>query len=50
MFQMFEIAVTFSLGKGKEDLMKGGVHNFRGKHGNERAKTMKMQCRDDMPR
>ena len=42
MFQTFEVAVTFSLGKGEEDLMKGGVNNFRGKHGDERAETMKM--------
>ena len=32
----------FSLGKGEEDLTKGGVDNFRGKHENERAKTVKM--------
>ena len=50
MLQMFKIAVTFSLGKGEEDLMKDGVNNFRGKHGNKCAKTVKMQCRDDMPR
>ena len=42
MFQMFEVAVTFSLGKGEEDLMKGGVNNFGGQHGNEGAKTVKM--------
>ena len=42
MFQSFEIAVSFGLGKGEEDLMKGGVNNFGGEHGNEGAKTMKM--------
>ena len=42
MFQPFKIAVMFSLGKGKEDLMKGGVNNFGGQHGNEGAKTVKM--------
>ena len=42
MFQMFEVAVMFSLREGEEDLMKGGVNNFRGKHGDERAKTVKM--------
>ena len=42
MFQLFEVAVTFSLGKGEEDSMKGGVNNFWGKHGNEGAKTVKM--------
>ena len=50
MFQMFKVAVMFRLGKGEEDLTKGGVNNFRGKHGNERAKTMKMKSCDDMPR
>ena len=50
MFQTFKIAVTFSLGEGEEDLTKGGVNNFRGKHGNERVKTVKMQCRDNVPR
>ena len=42
MFQTFEVAVMFSLGKGEEDSMKGGVDNFRGKHENEHAKTVKM--------
>ena len=42
MFQSFEIAVSFSLGKGEEDATKGRVNNFRGKHGNECAETMKM--------
>ena len=42
MFQPFEVAVMFSLGKGEEDLTKGGVDNFRGEHGDEGAKTVKM--------
>ena len=42
MFQSFEIAVSFSLGKGEEDATKGGVNNLRGKHGDEGAKTVKM--------
>ena len=42
MFQLFEVAVTFSLDKGEEDLTKGGVNNVGGKHGNEGVKTMKM--------
>ena len=42
MFQMFEVTVTFSLGEREEDLMKGGVNNFGGQHGNEGAKTVKM--------
>ena len=42
MFQSFEVAVSFCLGKREEDLMKGGVNNFGGKHGNKGAKTMKM--------
>ena len=50
MFQAFEIAISFSLGKREEDSAKGGVDNFRGKHGDKSAKTMKMQCSDDMPR
>ena len=50
MFQSFEVTVSFSLGKGEEDPTKGGVNNFRGKHGNERAKTMKMQYHNDVPR
>ena len=39
---MFEIAISFNLGKREEDSAKGGVDNLRGKHGNEGAKTMKM--------
>ena len=50
MFQSFEVAVSFSLGKGEEDPTESRVNYFRGKHGNEGAKTMKMQSRDDMPR
>ena len=42
MFQSFEIAISFSLGKGEEDATKGGVNNLRGKHGDEGAKTVKM--------
>ena len=42
MFQPFEVAVSFSLGKGEEDLTKGGVNNVGGKHGNKGAKTVKM--------
>ena len=50
MFQSFEVAVSFSLGKGEEDLTESRVNYFRGKHGNEGAKTVKIQSRDDMPR
>ena len=42
MFQSFEVAVSFSLGKRKEDSTKSGVDNFRGEHGDEGAKTVKM--------
>ena len=42
MFQPFEVTVTFSLGKRKEDSTKGRVDNFRGEHGDEGAKTVKM--------
>ena len=42
MFQPFEVAVSFCLGKREEDSTKGGVNNFGGKHGNEDAKTVKM--------
>ena len=44
MFQPFEITVSFSLGKGEENSAKGGVNDFRGEHGDEGAKAMKMQC------
>ena len=42
MFQPFEITVSFSLGKRKEDSTKGGIDNFWSEHGNEGAKTVKM--------
>ena len=42
MFQLFEVTVSFSLGKGEEDSAKGGIDDFGRKHGNEGAKTMKM--------
>ena len=42
MFQPFEVTVTFSLGKRKEDSTKGRIDNFGGEHGDEGAKTMKM--------
>ena len=41
-FQSFEITVTFSLGKRKEDSTKGGIDNVWSEHGNEGAKTVKM--------
>ena len=49
MFQPFEIIVSFSLGKRKEDSAKGGIDNCKSEHGNEGAKTVKMQRSDDMP-
>ena len=39
---MFEIAISFSLGKREEDSAKGGINDLGRKHGNESAKTMKM--------
>ena len=42
MFQSFEVAVSFSLGKRKEDSVKGGIDNFWGEHGNEGAKTVEV--------
>ena len=42
MFQLFEVAVSFCLGKREEDSTKGGVDNFGGKHGDKGAKTVKM--------
>ena len=42
MFQPFEVTVSFSLGKGEEDSTKGGINDFRRKHGDEGAKTVKM--------
>ena len=46
---MFQIAVTFSLREREEDTTKGGVNGFRGKHGGERAKPMKVESSEDMP-
>ena len=48
MFQAFEIAVSFCLGKGKEDSMKGGIDDFWSEHGDEGAKTVKMQRSDNV--
>ena len=42
MFKSFEITVSFSLGKRKEDSAKGGIDNFRSEHRNEGAETVKM--------
>ena len=42
MFQPFEVTVSFSLGDGKEDSVTGGINDFRRKHRNEGAKTVKM--------
>ena len=50
MFQPFEIAVSFSLGKREENSAKGRVNGFGREHGNEGTKTVKMQSGDDMPR
>ena len=50
MFQPFEIAVSFSLGKGEEDLTKGRINDFGREHGNEGTETVKMQSCDNMPR
>ena len=50
MFQSFEITISFSLGKRKEDPTKGGIDNFRSEHGDEGAKAMKMERSDDVPR
>ena len=46
---MFQIAVTFSLREREEDMTKGGVNGFGGKHGNEHAKPMKVESSEDMP-
>ena len=46
---MFQIAVTFSLGEGEENSMKGGVNSFGGKHGDKGAKAMEMKCCKDVP-
>ena len=42
MFQPFKVTVSFSLGKGEEDMAKGRVDDFGRKHGNEGAETMKV--------
>ena len=47
---MFQIAVTFYLGKREEDMTKGGVNDFRREHGNKHAKPMKVEGSEDMPR
>ena len=50
MIQTFQIAVMFCLGEGEEDMMKGGVNGFGREHGDKRAKPMKMEGSEDMPR
>ena len=47
---MFQIAITFCLGEGEEDMTKGGVNGFRREHGNECAKPMKMEGGEDVLR
>ena len=42
MFQPFEITVLFSLSKGEENSVKGGINDLRREHGNEGAKTVEM--------
>ena len=42
MFQPFEITVLFSLGKGEENPVKGGINDVGREHGNEGTKTVKM--------
>ena len=42
MFDTFQITVTFCLGERKEDLTKGGIDSFGGKHRDKSAKTMEM--------
>ena len=37
MIQTLQIAVTFYLGEGEEDMMKGGVNDFGREHGNKCA-------------
>ena len=46
---MFQITVTFCLGRGEENVAKGGVNSFRREHGNKCAKPMKMEGSEDMP-
>ena len=50
MIQTFQIAVTFYLGEGEEDMTKGGVNGFRREHGNKHAKLMKVEGSGDVPR
>ena len=50
MVKMFQITVMFYLGEGKEDATEGGVNGFGGEHGNKRAKPMKVEGGEDMPR
>ena len=50
MVQAFQVTVMFCLGEGEEDATKGGVNGFGGKHGNKRAKPMKVEGGEDMPR
>ena len=47
---MFQIAVTFSLREGEENMMKGGINCFGREHGNKCAKPMKMEGSEDVPR
>ena len=47
---MFQIAVTFSLREGEENMTKGGVNSCGRKHGNKYAKPMKMEGGEDVPR
>ena len=42
MFQLFKVTVSFSLGKGEENSVKGGINDLGRQHGNEGAKTVKM--------
>ena len=46
---MFQIAVTFNLREGEEDMTKGGVNSFRREHGNKCAKPMKVEGGEDVP-
>ena len=50
MVQAFQVTVTFCLGEGEEDMTKGGVNGFGGKHRNKRAKSMRMEGSENMPR
>ena len=50
MVKTFQITVTFYLGEGEEDAMEGGVNGFGGEHGNKRAKPMKVEGSEDVPR